>query len=91
MAQELEERTRGQKVAPLTIHWSGCSAGCGLHQTATIGMQGCRTRVNGEVVDAAHVCVNGKSGPVAKVASDLMYDVPCTELAERGALVSTCS
>jgi hypothetical protein len=32
-------------------------------------------------VDAAHVCVSGKSGPGARVASDLMYDVPCTELA----------
>ena len=47
----------GQKIAPLTIHWSGCPAGCGLHQVATIGLQGCRSRVNGEVVDAAHVCV----------------------------------
>jgi ferredoxin-nitrite reductase len=81
IAKDLEERTRGHKVAPLSIHMSGCSAGCALHQTATIGMQACRTRVNGEVVDAAHVCVSGKSGPVAKGASDLMYDVPCTELA----------
>jgi hypothetical protein len=44
-------------------------------------MQACRTRVNGEVVDAAHVFVNGKSGPGARPAADLMYDVPCTELA----------
>ncbi|HYV35508.1 MAG TPA: (2Fe-2S)-binding protein [Gemmataceae bacterium] len=81
IARDLEERTRGQKIAPLTIHMSGCSAGCALHQTSTIGMQACRTRINGEIVDAAHVCVNGKSGPGARVASDLMYDVPCTELA----------
>lgn len=81
VARELEERTRGHKLAPLTIHWSGCSAGCGLHQVSTIGLQGCRSRVNGQIVDAAHVCVNGKSGPEARIAADLMYDVPCDQLA----------
>ena len=76
MARELERRTAGRKVQPLTIHWSGCPAGCGLHQVATIGLQGCRSRVNGQVVDAAHVCVNGRTGPEPVVATDLMYDVP---------------
>jgi nitrite reductase (NADH) large subunit len=82
VARELERRTAGKKVQPLTIHWSGCSAGCGLHQVATIGLQGCRSRVNGEVVDAAHVCVKGRTGPAPVVATDLMYDVPCDRLAE---------
>jgi ferredoxin-nitrite reductase len=82
VARELERRTEGRKLLPLTIHWSGCPAGCGLHQAATIGLQGCRSKVNGEVVDAAHLFVNGKSGPDARVGSDLMYDVPCTELAD---------
>jgi ferredoxin-nitrite reductase len=81
VARQLEERTAGRKLAPLTIHLSGCSAGCALHQSATIGLQGCRTKVNGQIVDAAHVCVNGKSGPRTHVADDLMYDVPCTDLA----------
>src|SRR5207247_7574111 len=31
VARDLE-RTRGKKVSPLTIHLSGCSAGCALHQ-----------------------------------------------------------
>ena len=44
--------------------------------TATI-----KSRVDGQIVDAAHVCVNGKSGPQARLASDLMYDVPCDQLA----------
>jgi len=82
VARELERRTAGRKVLPLTIHWSGCSAGCGLHQTATIGLQGCRTRVGGKIVEAAHVCVNGATGPHARVATDLMYDVPCDQLAD---------
>ena len=49
-------------------------------QVATIGLQGCRSRVNGEVVDAAHVCVKGKTGLNPVIATDLMYDVPCDQL-----------
>jgi ferredoxin-nitrite reductase len=82
VAKALEEKTAGQKIAPMSMHWSGCSAGCGLHQAATIGMQGCRARAGGEIVDAVHVCVGGKSGPNARVAADLMYDVPCEQLAD---------
>ncbi len=82
VAKELEKRTEGRKLVPLTMHWSGCAAGCGLHSVATIGLQGCRSRVNGEVVDAAHVSVKGKTGPNPVVATDVMYDVPCERLAE---------
>jgi NAD(P)H-nitrite reductase large subunit len=82
VARELERRTAGHKLQPLTVHWSGCPAGCGLHQVATIGLQGCRSRVNGQVVDAAHVCVNGRSGPNPQVAADLLYDVPIDRLTD---------
>jgi ferredoxin-nitrite reductase len=82
VARELEERTKGKKVLPLTIHWSGCSAGCGMHHVSTIGLQGCRSRINNEVVDAAHVCVKGKTGPTPAAATDLMFDVPITRLAD---------
>jgi nitrite reductase (NADH) large subunit len=82
VAQELERRTAGRKVAPLSMHWSGCPASCGMHQVSTIGLQGCRSRVKGEIMDAAHVTVNGRAGPTPVVASDLMYDVPIKELAD---------
>lgn len=82
VARKLEEKTRGHKIAPLTLHWSGCPASCGMHQVSTIGLQGCRTRVNGSIVDAAHVTVKGAAGPHAVVAQDLMYDVPCDQLAD---------
>jgi NAD(P)H-nitrite reductase large subunit len=81
LARELEKRVAGRKIQPLTIHWSGCPAGCGLHQVATIGLQGCRSRLsNGDIVDAAHVCVKGQTGPQPRIATDLMYDVPCDQL-----------
>jgi ferredoxin-nitrite reductase len=82
IAKELEERTAGQKILPLTMHWSGCPASCGMHQVSMIGMQGCRSRVDGEVVDAAHVCVKGRTGPNPQVATDLLYDVPIDRLAD---------
>jgi len=82
VARELERRTAGRKILPLTIHWSGCPASCGMHQVSTIGLQGCRSRVNGQVVDAAHVCVKGKTGPEPVIATDLMYDVPVEQLAD---------
>jgi nitrite reductase (NADH) large subunit len=83
VARELERRTAGRKIQPLTIHWSGCPAGCGLHQVSTIGLQGCRSRLpGGEIVDAAHVSVKGKTGPNPLTATDLMYDVPCERLAD---------
>jgi ferredoxin-nitrite reductase len=82
IAKELEQRTAGRKLRPLTIHWSGCAAGCGMHQVATIGLQGCRSRVNGTVVDAAHVSVKGSTGPNPVIATDLLYDVPCDTLAD---------
>ena len=82
VARALEQRTQGHKLQPLTIHWSGCAAGCGMHQVSTIGLQGVRARVNGSIVDAAHVCVKGRSGPQPAVATDLMYDVPCDQLAD---------
>jgi sulfite reductase beta subunit-like hemoprotein len=83
VARELEKRTEGSKVQPLSIHWSGCAAGCGMHQVATIGLQGVRSRLpNGDIVDAAHVYIKGQTGPRPAIATDLMYDVPCDQLAD---------
>jgi nitrite reductase (NADH) large subunit len=85
VAKQLEKKLGGdlEKVKPLSIHWSGCPAGCGLHQVSTIGLQGCRTRLaNGEIVDAAHVFVGGSTGPKPKIATELMHDVPCDQLVD---------
>ena len=58
----LEAGTRGNAGPPVPIgkglFWSGCAAGCGMHQVSTIGLQGCRSRLSdGTIVDAAHVYV----------------------------------
>jgi ferredoxin-nitrite reductase len=71
------------QVKPLSIRWSGCSAGCGLHQIGTIGLQACRSRqADGQIVDAAHVYSGGCAGPNARPAQELLNDVPCEELSK---------
>ena len=75
-----------RRVQPLSIRWSGCSAGCGLHQAGTIGLQACRSRQpDGQIADAAHVFVGGSGGPKAQPGQELLNDVPCESLA--GALL----
>ena len=70
-------------MKPLSIRWSGCSAGCGLHQIGTIGLQACRSRqADGQIVDAAHVYSGGSPGPSARPAQELLNDVPCEELSK---------
>ena len=58
VARELEKRTAGQQGRaadhPL-VRLLRPAAAC--TRWPTIGLQGCRTRVDGKVVDAAHVCV----------------------------------
>jgi NAD(P)H-nitrite reductase large subunit len=65
---------------PLTVHWSGCPAGCGNHTSADIGLLGKNIRVNGELVDAVDIFVGGRSGPNARPGTRVLEDVPCDEL-----------
>lgn len=82
IAQELEQRLGDTVKDPITIHWSGCPAGCGNHQVANIGLLGRRAKVKGQVVDAVDVFIGGSSGPEATVGQQIMEDVPCQQLSE---------
>ncbi len=78
-ARQLETSVgTGRKL--LTMHWSGCPAGCGNHSTADIGLLGKNVKIGDEVVDAVDVFVGGRSGPDAKAGTKLLEDVPCREL-----------
>jgi ferredoxin-nitrite reductase len=77
-ARHLEQRSPGGKQ--LTMHWSGCPAGCGNHAAADIGLLGKNVRINGEIVDAVDVFVGGRSGPDARPGTKILEDVPCDEL-----------
>jgi ferredoxin-nitrite reductase len=71
----------GSRLKPLTMHWSGCPAGCGNHLVADIGLIGKKVKIEGRVVDAVDVYVGGRSGPDPKLAVKLLEDVPCDALA----------
>lgn len=79
-AQELERRF--PNVGPITIHWSGCSSGCGNHQVGDIGLEGKRIRRGEEVIEAVDIYMGGSSGKDARLATKIMEDVPCDELPE---------
>jgi ferredoxin-nitrite reductase len=78
IARDLEKRLPG--IRPITVHWSGCPAGCGNHHVADIGLQGTKAKVDGESVDAVNIFVGGKSGPGARLAEPVMQNVPVREL-----------
>lgn len=64
----------------ITMHWSGCPAGCGNHQAANIGLQGTKTRIDGKLVEAVHIFVGGRTGTKPQVGQMIMADVPCSKL-----------
>ncbi len=72
----------GTEMKPITMHWSGCPAGCGNHLVADVGLLGKKIKVKGEVVEAVDVFVGGQSGPDSKLAIKLLENVPCDALPE---------
>ncbi len=64
---------------PLTIHWSGCPAGCGNHQAADIGLRGFKTKIGGKIVDAVAIYTGGRTGPHAVAGQEILESVPCDE------------
>jgi len=69
----------GPAVGPLTIHWSGCPAGCGNHQAADVGLRGFKTRIDGKIVDAVAIYTGGRTGPRAVAGEEILETVPCDE------------
>ncbi len=80
LAREFEARIG--KSRPLTVRWSGCPASCGNHHTADVGLQGCKVKVDGKIVDGVHVFVGGRGGPQMRAGVRILEDVPCDELPE---------
>ncbi len=72
----------GSDMKPITMHWSGCPAGCGNHLVADVGLLGKKIKRKGAVVEAVDVFVGGRSGPDPKPAIKLLEDVPCDSLPE---------
>ena len=78
LARDFERRVG--KTRPIAVRWSGCPAACGNHHTADVGLQGCKVKVDGKIVDGVHVFVGGRGGPDPRTAVKILEDVPCDEL-----------
>jgi ferredoxin-nitrite reductase len=78
LSAALEEKL-GAVGNPLTIHWSGCPAGCGNHEAADIGLRGFKAKIGGKIVDAVAVYVGGRTGPYAVAGREILATVPCDE------------
>lgn len=78
LSRRLEDKL-GTAGRALSLHWSGCPAGCGNHQAADIGFRGYKTRVDGETIDAVAVYSGGRTGPEAQEGKEIMECVPLDE------------
>ena len=78
LARDFERRVG--KTRPIAVRWSGCPAACGNHHTADVGLQGCKVKVDGKIVDGVHVFVGGRGGSDPRTAVKILEDVPCDEL-----------
>jgi ferredoxin-nitrite reductase len=78
LAKALDERYEVDE--PVRMHVSGCPHAWGLHRLGEIGLQGDRVRIDGEVLDAAHVFVGGEVGPHARLAKPLADGVLLSDL-----------
>ena len=76
LSEALDARL-GASGNPLTIHWSGCPAGCGNHQAADIGFRGFKTKLEGKLVDAVAIYTGGRTGPHALAGEEILETVPC--------------
>jgi ferredoxin-nitrite reductase len=79
---QIVEAKLGTELKPITMHWSGCPAGCGNHLVADVGLIGKKTKIRGNIIEAVDVFVGGRSGPNPSPAIKLLEDVPCDVLPE---------
>ncbi|HKF24237.1 MAG TPA: ferredoxin--nitrite reductase [Candidatus Angelobacter sp.] len=78
LSRALEQRL-GRKGRAVSIHWSGCPAGCGNHQAADIGLRGMKINVGGKLVDAVAIYSGGRTGRGAVAGTEILEAVPCDE------------
>lgn len=80
VARQVEDKLDLEKVGPISMHWSGCPAGCGNHLVADVGFLGKKAKVDGVIVDAVDIFVGGRAGPHPKQAVKILENVPCDRL-----------
>ena len=72
LTRELEERLPDFSEH-LRLNITGCPNSCGQHWIADIGIEGKKTKVNGQMVDAYYFCVGGSVGEFPSIARPVGY------------------
>jgi sulfite reductase (ferredoxin) len=78
LVEALEERVPEFDV-DLKLHIAGCPNDCGQHWIADIGLQGAKTKVGGEMVDAYDIFLGGGLGAQQRFARRVNVRVPAAE------------
>ena len=68
---------------PVRFQISGCPHACGVHRTGEIGLLGARKRVDGEIIDVAHVFTGGRLGENAAPGDLTCPDIPMADLPDQ--------
>ncbi len=68
---------------PLRIHITGCPNACAQYQIGHIGMMGCKTKVDGQIVDAYDIYVGGRLGQGASFNHPVLRKVPAADCKHR--------
>ncbi len=76
MAKYLEEKVPLPEDAKVRMYWSGCVKGCGLHDLADIGFEGCKAKVDGISEHGVHIYIGGKLGGHARIGKAILKAVP---------------
>jgi sulfite reductase (ferredoxin) len=79
LVDDLEARLPGFEQH-LKIHVTGCPNSCGQHWIADIGLEGKKTKVDGQMVDAYYFCVGGAVGAHQATARPVGYRTAATEV-----------
>jgi len=61
MAQYLDKKVPISN-AQIRMNWSACVKGCGIHEIADIGFEGCKTKYNAQTQGGVHITIGGEIG-----------------------------
>lgn len=78
LARYLEQRV--QLDQPINIHLTGCPNSCAQHYIGDIGLQGVKTKLAGETVEAYNVVLGGGYGDNRSVAREVFMAIPFSAL-----------
>ncbi len=81
LVEEMDERLPGFDQH-LKLHVTGCPNSCGQHWIADVGLEGKKTKINGEMVDAYYFCVGGALGLHQGTARAVGYRCAATDVPE---------